>query len=854
MNRTMLIDATHPEETRVVVTEKNKILEFDVESSRRQQTIGNIYLAKVTRVEPSLQAAFVDYGAGKQGFLPFSEIHPDYYQIPIEDRQRLLESERARFRDEDDDSHEADLAQDGVLEERNDDESATDINEADGDEASELDEDQDRSAVAPRAEKTRKPESAFSQRVSRRSYKIQEVIKKRQILLVQVVKEERGNKGAALTSYLSLAGRYCVLMPNTARGGGISRKITKVEDRKRLKEITNSMEIPEGMGLIVRTAGAARAKPELQRDFEYLLRLWDNIRELTLSSVAPCTVHEEGNLIKRALRDIYGKDTGDIFVEGESAFREAKDFMKMISPQSVKSVRLYDEKVPLFVKHYAEKQLEELTGPIVQLRSGGYLVIGQTEALVAIDINSGRSTNEYSVEDTALKTNLEAADEIARQLRLRDLAGLIVVDFIDMEEYRNIRAVEKRFRDALKQDKARIQIGKISGFGLMEMTRQRLRSGVHELLCEPCPHCKGTGYSPADEIAAVRLLRNIERDASLIENASMIKVRASSAITIYLLNKKRESLIALENKFDVKIELLPEPSLYGTDCKVDAVPIEGMTIKYLPAPVQPKYKAEQVTVDTDEEETEETGDDRRRDERRSRGNARRGGRNAEIVDAADTDEISNESDDKNDKSEYHNRKRREFFNRRERKRRTDDVKIYAPEIYVTESGSEVVVENAQTVRSVDEKRSPQSRRDDQNHDRRALDPVAPEEVNGVIIENRRSVASPAVATRLITDEPVLIPEKIETEAVKTPKAEKTPRKTGRSKQVKVKEAEEAEETSLNLIEEPEAVRVYETEPEDHSFIPEIQSEPAPALPELLPETPAAAPEKRLGWWKNRFNL
>ncbi|HHN72974.1 MAG TPA: ribonuclease E/G, partial [Thermopetrobacter sp.] len=458
-NKKMLIDASHPEETRVVVVKDDKIEEFDYESAARKQLKGNIYLAKVTRVEPSLQAAFVDYGGNRHGFLAFSEIHPDYYQIPVADREALLREEKDENAEEEDNGGEAPVA------------------EENGEETVDAVGAEDAMEEVPQ----RRP------RKRQRQYKIQEVIKRRQVMLVQVVKEERGNKGAALTTYLSLAGRYCVLMPNTARGGGISRKITDPKDRKRLKKIAQEIAVPEGMGLIIRTAGAQRTKAEIKRDFDYLLRLWENIRELTLKSTAPALIYEEGNLIKRAIRDLYSKDVAEILVEGEGAYREARAFMKMMMPSHARNVKLYREPVPLFARHRVDQQLDSLFSPIAPLPSGGYLVINQTEALVSIDINSGKSTREHSIEDTALKTNLEAAEEIARQLRLRDLAGLIVIDFIDMEEKRNNRAVERRLKEALKSDRARIQVGRISHFGLLEMSRQRLRQGMLENATRPCP-------------------------------------------------------------------------------------------------------------------------------------------------------------------------------------------------------------------------------------------------------------------------------------------------------------------------------------------------------------------------------
>ena len=531
-NKKMLIDASHPEETRVVVIKDDKIEEFDYESATRKQLKGNIYLAKVTRVEPSLQAAFVDYGGNRHGFLAFSEIHPDYYQIPVADREALL-------REEKDES--------AAEEEENGQEASPATGEENGEEAVDAVGAEDALEEVPE----RRP------RKRQRQYKIQEVIKRRQVMLVQVVKEERGNKGAALTTYLSLAGRYCVLMPNTARGGGISRKITDPKDRKRLKKIAQEIQVPEGMGLIIRTAGAQRTKAEIKRDFDYLLRLWENIRELTLKSTAPALIYEEGNLIKRAIRDLYSKDVSEILVEGEEAYREARAFMKMMMPSHARNVKLYREPVPLFARYKVDQQLDSLFSPIAPLPSGGYLVINQTEALVSIDINSGKATKEHSIEDTALKTNLEAAEEIARQLRLRDLAGLIVIDFIDMEENKNNRAVERKLKEALKSDRARIQVGRISHFGLLEMSRQRLRQGMLENATRPCPHCYGTGLIRSVSSSALSVLRGIEEALTTNTHPALL-VKCNPDVAFYILNEKRDHLTGLEHQYGVSIYIEPD--------------------------------------------------------------------------------------------------------------------------------------------------------------------------------------------------------------------------------------------------------------------------------------------------------
>ncbi len=486
MTKRMLIDASQPEETRVVViNDQQQLVEFDFETTTKKQLKGNIYLAKVTRVEPSLQAAFVDYGGERHGFLAFSEIHPDYYQVPQADRKLLEEASRL----------DADPAD------------ADDDEQGDGDAL-------DEEASEVFAEQARRRARLL------RSYKIQEVVKRRQILLVQVVKEERGNKGAALTTYLSLAGRYCVLMPNTGRGGGISRKIDNATDRSRLKEIARGLEVPEGMGLIIRTAGQERNKLEIRRDYEYLLRLWNDIRELTLESIAPCTIHEESSLVKRAVRDLYGADVEEILVEGDEGYRAARKVMSMLMPSRVRRIKPYKEELPLFMHYRVEDQLDALYSPVVQLRSGGSIVIHTTEALTAIDVNSGRSTRERNIEETALKTNLEAADAAARQLRLRDLAGLVVVDFIDMVEARNQKAVERRLRDGLKSDRARVQFGRISAFGLLELSRQRLRPSLQELSTQACPVCAGSGVVRSVESAALRALRGIELEGLKNSTAS----------------------------------------------------------------------------------------------------------------------------------------------------------------------------------------------------------------------------------------------------------------------------------------------------------------------------------------------
>ncbi|MFL5118142.1 MAG: ribonuclease E/G, partial [Microvirga sp.] len=710
MANKMLIDASHPEETRVVVVRGQKVEEFDFESASRRQLRGNIYLAKVTRVEPSLQAAFVEYGGNRHGFLAFSEIHPDYYQIPVADRQALLaedaraereeerEDERRRSRprrargaprrsdggetvaeeveaaevgaedaapeeaaaERASDESEPDAAPIGAAEvppelapAESFDESGAPITElapaprfegepesvghgdtppeggsADGDalisEAAELEARADAAGHGPEAEDhggngAEHPDDEAEpiieqvggrgdaleeiperRRPHRRQYKIQEVIKRRQILLVQVVKEERGTKGAALTTYLSLAGRYSVLMPNTGRGGGISRKITSAADRKRLKEIAQDLEVPEGMGVILRTAGASRTRAEIKRDFEYLMRLWESVRELTLTSSAPALVYEEGSLIKRAIRDLYNKDIDEVMVAGDEAHREAKDFMRMLMPSHAKAVKPYKDPQPLFARFGIEQQLDAMFSNHVTLKSGGYLVINPTEALVSIDVNSGRSTREHNIEDTALRTNMEAAEEIARQLRLRDLAGLIVIDFIDMDEKRNNRAVERRLKDCLKHDRARIQVGRISHFGLLEMSRQRIRTSVLESSTEKCPHCGGTGHVRSVSSVTLQLLRTL--DEMLIKGGTHnLIVRTRAEVALYVLNHKRAHLRELEQRFRVTITVSADPGIGGQQPFV----IErGEQVHSLEAARAIAAQAPSVSVEEEEEEIE----------------------------------------------------------------------------------------------------------------------------------------------------------------------------------------------------------------------------------------------------------
>ena len=798
----MLIDATHAEETRVVVVDGNKVEEFDFESENKRQLAGNIYLAKVTRVEPSLQAAFVDYGGNRHGFLAFSEIHPDYYQIPVADREALMEEERAyaeamRARDDEEDNKrqsksrsrsrtraarsksddvvetkevetqisgmetidltddadetgvvpegsspmelvaetpveepaeeavaqetqdsarepgqdagpdgvedataevaegdpapteetvpqeasDADAGEDAPEESASAEPAATgeDTAPADADEDSaeavqadaaedtakeQPGEDSDEEDSRPRrADATSKDSSIESvaddddsddirppRKPRPRRYKIQEVIKVRQVLLVQVVKEERGNKGAALTTYLSLAGRYCVLMPNTARGGGISRKITNATDRKKLKEIAGEIDVPGGAGLIIRTAGAKRTKAEIKRDYEYLQRMWEQIRELTLKSIAPAKIYEEGDLIKRSIRDLYNREIDEVLVEGEGGYRIAKDFMKMIMPSHAKNVKKYEDPMPLFARYQVESYLAGMFNPTVQLKSGGYIVIGVTEALVAIDVNSGRATKEGSIEETALKTNLEAAEEVARQLRLRDLAGLIVIDFIDMDERKNNSAVEKRMKDKLKTDRARIQVGRISGFGLMEMSRQRLRPGMIEATTQPCPACHGTGLIRSDDNMALSILRQIEEEGVRGRSREVL-VRCPVNIANFLMNQKREHIAQIETRYGLSVRIEGDPHLVSPDFALEKFKTATRSVPVVVAPVVSVDSSLMDQVDAADEaaaEAEVQGDEEGKPEgesksKRKRRRRRRRSKSAQGSDEAQASETQEEA-------------------------------------------------------------------------------------------------------------------------------------------------------------------------------------------------------------------
>ena len=655
MTMRMLIDARHREETRVAVIQGNRIEEFDFESAEHKQLKGNIYLAKVTRVEPSLQAAFIDYGGNRHGFLAFSEIHPDYYQIPKEDREALLREEAEHAAEEERLRAAEDSRYDDRDEDEDDHREPVDYGQDRGDDGdSEHDDEQQDESAPPEPESAESaPEENAADELRRkrqnlrRRYKIQDVIRRRQVLLVQVVKEERGNKGAALTTYLSLAGRYCVLMPNTSHGGGISRKISNGADRKRLKQIMAELSLPPSMGCIVRTAGLSRTKTEIKRDFDYLARLWDEIRETTLGSSAPALIHQDSDLVKRAIRDIYHREIEEVHVEGEEGYKAARAFMKLLMPSHVRRVKPYQDTVPLFQRYGVEDQLAGMYQPLVQLKSGGYLVINPTEALVSIDINSGRSTREHNIEQTAYATNIEAANEIARQLRLRDMAGLIVIDFIDMESNGHIRKVEKAMKEALKNDRARIQVGRISSFGLMEMSRQRLRTGVLEASTKPCPHCEGSGLMRTASSSGLSALRMIEEEAARGRGSTII-LRAGREAAVYVLNRKRAEIGEIEARYGVTVEVRIEESFEGAKMAVEAVgprPIERPRPQAIAEPaIDEEDLADQDEPDEEEEDEPEEERPRasrpeprgdrppRRDEeegegpRRRRRRGRRGGR------------------------------------------------------------------------------------------------------------------------------------------------------------------------------------------------------------------------------------
>ena len=914
MPNKMLIDASHPEETRVVVVRGNRIEEFDFESQDKKQLKGNIYLARVTRVEPSLQAAFVEYGGNRHGFLAFSEIHPDYYQIPVADRQALLRAEAQEAEDEENEENAGEQRQErgkgrrGRRRGRNrnhGDETRATENAADGNTAQDVDDDEatavdgDAAETAVLDEETnvtiaanadaeivseevpdeaREPadesgddhdaadddhssddhasngdgheiesvgaEDALDEvrarrKPTRRQYKIQEVVKRRQILLVQVVKEERGNKGAALTTYLSLAGRYSVLMPNTARGGGISRKITNAQDRKRLKEVVADLEVPQGMGVILRTAGESRTKAEIKRDYEYLMRLWENVRSLTLQSSAPALVYEEGSLIKRSVRDLYNKDIDEILVSGDEGYREAKDFMRMLMPSHAKVVQPYRDATPIFARAGIEAQLDRMVQPQVTLKSGGYLIINQTEALVAIDVNSGRSTREHNIEDTALQTNLEAAEEVARQLRLRDLAGLIVIDFIDMEENRNNRAVEKKLKDCLKNDRARIQVGRISHFGLMEMSRQRIRASVLESTMKPCPHCGGTGHVRSDSSVALLVVRGIE-EFLLKDSRHHITVKTPVATALYVLNHKRSTLVEMEQRFGVTIAIEADDSVstqhYVIVRGAVAEKPEGFTeVRALPFAAAEEPEDEIVVEDDETDEAEETaprqperqadqGEGQRKRRRRRR---RRGGRDRDGDQAAPT------QDDGDVQA-------------------SEDANEDAAEADATEASAE---DTSAKKRRRGKRGGKRNRREDGDAE------TVTEEASGEQAEAQAAAEPEAEAPAPVeADSPVAAnddaPEQKPKRTRRTAKAKKAAEETVAEPAVTEAKAATGEENGPD--EKATTVAAEEAKPKARSSRRKTSTEQAPAEPVVSSvvsgssdEAPAAEKPKRGGWWQRK---
>ncbi len=944
MAKKMLIDATHAEETRVVVVDGNKVEEFDFESENKRQLAGNIYLAKVTRVEPSLQAAFVDYGGNRHGFLAFSEIHPDYYQIPVADREALMEEERAyaeamKARDEAeeakpkkrrsrsrskaadvksndpvetldvsseptgmetidlDDSEESDdlTVPEGTspmetvvetpVEEPSEDETseATDAPtaeeetaegeavevetvEAISDEQAEIEAEEQPEATAdaeeaeadseeaaqaePEAETTeaepaegddsddeeKKPDATAKddsiesvadeddsedirppRKPRPRRYKIQEVIKVRQVLLVQVVKEERGNKGAALTTYLSLAGRYCVLMPNTARGGGISRKITNAPDRKKLKEIAAEIDVPTGAGLIIRTAGAKRTKSEIKRDYEYLQRMWEQIRELTLKSIAPAKIYEEGDLIKRSIRDLYNRDIDEVLVEGEGGYRIAKDFMKMIMPSHAKNVKRYEDALPLFARYQVESYLAGMFNPTVQLKSGGYIVIGVTEALVAIDVNSGRATKEGSIEETALKTNLEAAEEVARQLRLRDLAGLIVIDFIDMDERKNNTAVEKRLKDKLKTDRARIQVGRISGFGLLEMSRQRLRPGMLEATTQPCPACHGTGLIRSDDNMALSILRQIEEEGTRRRSREVL-VRCPVSIANFLMNQKREHIAQIEARYGLSVRVEGDMHLVSPDFSLEKFKTASRIVPEATAPV--------VSVDASL---------------------------MDLVDATEEEEVEEEAVQSEEESKPKRKRRR----RRRKKGGNDQQEAEASEA-AEDSAAEVPSDEAKAegvpeASDEDEKPAKPKRR---RAPRRKKKDVEAEAQDAPEQEAEAKEDAPVEPADVVA-EAETAPEQAEEAPAEVAEVAKATPEPAQDAEEPAKAVETAEHAEVVEAEEPVEAQPAE-EPAPIEEVAEVEAAPAveetPAEPVLEtvseePEQPAEPPKpKRRGWW------
>jgi len=922
----MLIDARHPEETRVAVLKGNRIEEFDFESADHKQIKGNIYLAKVTRVEPSLQAAFVDFGGNRHGFLAFSEIHPDYYQIPAEDRQALLAEEQAAAEeeaalraeeDEDDDvltedqddsdedeagveeidtSEKDDVStiEDGQLENGDYDDTSDDADEDDGEEGDESSEEDSEDEGEESGDNRRgrgrrgrgrrqgrgKPGGSDRRRGSRakeiddvrakrqalrRRYKIQDVIQRRQVLLVQVVKEERGNKGAALTTYLSLAGRYCVLMPNSSHGGGISRKISNGSDRKRLKQIVSDLTLPKSMGLIVRTAGLQRTKTEIKRDFDYLARLWDEIRERTLGSSAPKMIHSDSDLIKRAIRDIYNREIEEVVVEGEDGYKAAKAFMKLLMPSHARRVKAYSDPVPLFQRYGAEDQLSAMYDPMVQLKSGGYLIINPTEALVSIDINSGRSTKEHGIEQTALHTNLEAAKEIARQLRLRDMAGLVVIDFIDMEHNSNVRKVERCMKDSLKNDRARIQVGRISSFGLMEMSRQRLRTGVLEATTRTCPHCDGTGLVRTASSAGLSALRFIEDEAAK-GKGTVITLYASTEAAVYLLNAKRADLAEIEQRYGVTVQVVPEGEDEGAKMRVTSSgPRPTAAPKFDPivddddddydAEVDDEEENEEASRNSDDEDEDDASRNKKRRRRRRGGRNRNRNRDRDENDSEKGNDDGDESDDAGDDSESWDdnsdegeekpkRRRRRGGRGRGRKRNSDAE---------TENGNDAVEGESSGEGDEQEAEAPA--------DAEAETPAEAEADEKPKRRTRRKKADPEAAAEEASEEAA---ENAEAEAEEKPKPKPRTRRKKAEPEAEV-EAEGAAEEPAEAVEKKPAAK----KPAAKKRAPRKKAAPKAAADEASvtandsDEAPAQTGdagegdvgedgEPRRGWWQRTF--
>ncbi|MBY9065365.1 ribonuclease E/G [Hyphomonas sp. WL0036] len=917
MSRLMLIDAAHPEETRVAIVNNGQVDDFDFEATGNEQLRGNIYLAKVTRVEPSLQAAFVEYGGNRHGFLAFSEIHPDYYQLPAEDREALLreaaEEAAAAIEDDDDGPYvphgmSADMENGGngghthAQDEDGEDDAEGDGDEEDGAEAAAgeddaEDEDAGEEGEPKAAKPAAKPARRNSQKKTQRTpiskrYKIQEVIRRRQVMLVQVVKEERGNKGAALTTYLSLAGRYSVLMPNTPRGGGISRKIVNSADRKRLKSIVSELDVPDGQGLIVRTAGAKRTKAEIKRDYEYLSKLWEQIVEKTLSSEAPALINAEGGLVHRAMRDMFDKEIEEVWVQGDDAYREAKDLAKIIMPSQAKKVQQWRDEDPLYVAEAVENQLDSIYSPVVQLKSGGYLVINQTEALVAIDVNSGKATRERNIEQTALRTNLEAAEEACRQMRLRDLAGLIVIDFIDMEENKNNRAVEKRLKECLKVDRARVQHGRISQFGLMEISRQRRRQGVLQATSDPCPACNGTGRRRSIPSAALQLIRAIEARAAT-GGLRGIAVKAPTDVALYILNNKREALIGIERVAGFAISIHSSEDMLPGDFQIDAErdpnakPKKRSTPRSLMKPTPPPSRDEddedfedEDLIEADDEAGDEDdsaeasdadgGSEEKQGGGRRRRRRRRGGRNRgeqretglEVVDAeapaievgeADADDEDEGDDDDEDGDEAGNdaraedgdspRKRRRRGRRGGRRRRRGGEGRDIP--MVADGGAllDGLSVSAEVMLSEDEP---------------SIGLPAPADVEAEA-EAVEAAEAPPEADAPAAEVAEAAPAEAATEAESKPEEAEAPAPKPRSRRGRSKAAADEAPTAAPAetpAEEAPVVAVVEEAPPAPAVVEEPATEPemaaAEAPAEAAPETPPAPAEppapKRNGWW------